>query len=159
MFLMPGAPRWPVEMRDRFAELWARRPEISMQTIARILGTSKSACSGMRRRMGLPDRGRRNVKRAPARALPKGAPAQVRVAGMPAPQKPPVEPRSSARLASLAAPRRRCSYPVVDDVRATVRAGKDPFCGAKSVPGKDYCADHARRMYRTVQLPAKGVRT
>lgn len=129
---------------DELRRMWAAG--LSTPAIARAMGRSKNSVVGAAHRAGLPGRPssivRGEARRAappPARAgkitLPVEAPVAVpALAGAPV-AVPPVTALAATRIIP-------CQWPTEGRAESGRRCWT--FCHADSLPGRSYCADHAR---------------
>ncbi len=166
MISQPPEPTWTPERIERLKAMWLQeRPQLSASEIARQLGgdLTKSAVCGKAHRLGLPGR------ESPIRpARPKPLQRRTKAVELPVPNtEPPERPLSPPpvrtagrepaptrrRIAALPqrlgpSPFRTCQWIAKDD---------GPFsdadkCGAGTVTGSSYCAEHRARSYQKQKM-------
>jgi len=147
---------WTDEAIARLKSLWAEGH--STAEIGRRMGVSKNAVVGKAHRLNLPARPSPIRREGPARPRP---PVVRRVTG---PTLPPLAAAAlpaipaAPKLAVVRQPREAppatrfvarpipCCWPIGEPGTKNFR-----FCGAESLPGKPYCAEHAALAYVKVK--------
>lgn len=127
---------WTDERIEELKSLWA--DGLTTGEIGKRLGVSKNAVVGKAHRLGL--KGRPSpIKRAgtPATAAAPGTPAKPAKPKPAEAKQPPAKIRSVVDLSA-----HTCRWPIGDP-----REPGFHFCGAPSLPGKPYCAEHSAIAY------------
>ena len=130
------------KLKERIRVLW--NTGMSVIKIGEALGVSKNSVVGHAHRMGLPARPS-PIIRAEGSAKPKPKVKVQRLdAGVSLGTIVPVEKIREKQTEPVArvAPSSPCAWPLGDPKRIGFH-----FCGAASVPGKPYCAEHASIAY------------
>jgi len=151
------AQPWSAEDVVRARALWDAGMIAS--EIARVLGRTKNAVSGLRKRHGWPIRaepvgGRTALLKAQQRTAPKPPkPAPLRaVLPVPVPEPRPPEPPPAPVPEPVVRMPRPVPLPAVSAARSCQWPGRPwrrpwPYCGAEVVPGRPYCLAHCLRAY------------
>lgn len=153
-----GAPYSPAE-KERFKELYLQKtPVISMQEIAKLMGRSKNAICGLRKRLGLPKRPSIAERGVPN---PYGPPNHnKRADGRPrAPKKATDQSGLDAALKNMEAATdagfkdggktfAQLTTQCCRFIHGDPKKGDHRFCGAPTIPSKSWCQRHYKVVHR-----------